>query len=121
VEKAQIVYRGECCEPFGEQRPHEYSTPQPLILLICDWKTEIRRTTVSMFRVTRCARSRRLPHCAGIEFLTLHFACDGFVVHNERLQISLIENARELSVVVCKSEAVALGHPVVPVADGFVG
>jgi hypothetical protein len=57
----------------------------------------------------------------GIEFLTLHFACDRFVVHNERLQISLTENARELSVVVRKSEAVALGHPVVPVADGFVG
>jgi hypothetical protein len=28
---------------------------------------------------------------------------------------------RELSVAVRKSEAVALGHPVVPVADGFVG
>jgi hypothetical protein len=55
----------------------------------------------------------------GIEFLTLHFAFDGFVVHNERLQIALTENARALLVVARKSEA-ALGHPVVPVADGFV-
>ena len=57
----------------------------------------------------------------GIEFLTLHFAGDKFAVHDEHLQISLTEDAHDVSVVVRKSEAVALGHPVVSAADGFVG
>ena len=35
--------------------------------------------------------------------------------------LSVLKKERELSVAVRKSEAVALGHPAVPVADGFVG
>jgi hypothetical protein len=73
VEKQGRFIRADVVNPLANNRHGG------LILLTCDSKTEIRRTTVSIFRY-RCAQST-FAALRGIEFLTLHFACERFVVH----------------------------------------